>query len=95
MAKGQVLQRVREELQLHGYSPKTIQAYRGQIERFLKWVGKLPTAITGEEVRLLAPPSPRGIVSAASRNQARAAIKFLYVEVLREPDVTVQWSCLG
>ena len=88
-----ILQQVREELQLRGYSPRTQQVYQNQIKRFLRWAGQPPmaltelTSVTAEAVRAyLLHLAQEEKASATSRNQARNAIKFLYAEVLREPD---------
>ena len=82
----ETLNAVEDELKLRGYSPRTRKAYRGQVGRFLRWVGKRPEVITAAEVRAyLLHLAQEDRVSASYRNQALSALKFLYEDVLREP----------
>jgi len=84
----ETLKAVEDELRLRGYSPRTRKAYRGQVERFLEWVGKAAQEVTAEDVRayLLHLAEDRG-VSASYRNQAVSALKFLYRRVVKRPGV--------
>ena len=82
------LKDLEEEMQLRHYSPRTRKAYRGQVDRFLKWGNKSPKKITVDEVRayLLHLSQEKG-VSASYRNQALSAIKFLFEEVMKDHDI--------
>lgn len=65
----ETLAAVENELKLRGYSPRTGKAYRGQVERFLKWIDRAAQEVTAEDVRtyLLHLAEERG-VSASYRN---------------------------
>ncbi|HIP97316.1 MAG TPA: hypothetical protein EYH32_08905, partial [Anaerolineae bacterium] len=84
----ETLKAVEDELRLRGYSPRTRKAYRGHVERFLKWVGKVAQEVTARDVRayLLHLADDRA-VSASYRNQAVSALKFLYRRVVKQPEV--------
>lgn len=85
-----VLRRSEEELKLHGYSSKTLKAYLGQIRRFLMYNQKDVNDLANEDIR-------RYIVSLlddkakshAYVNQAISSIKFLFYDVLKRPNRTV------
>ena len=47
----ETLKAMEDELRLRGYSPRTRKAYRGQVEHFLKWVGKVAQEVTAGDVR--------------------------------------------
>ena len=84
----ETLKAMEDELRLRGYSPRTRKAYRGHVERFLKWVGKVAQEVTARDVRayLLHLADDRA-VSASYRNQAVSALKFLYRRVVKQPEV--------
>ena len=48
---GEMRQRMEEELRLRRYSDRTVQAYLGQMVRFVKHYGRAPEELTGEEIR--------------------------------------------
>ncbi len=57
------------------------------MERFLRWIGKTPEAITADEVRAyLLHLGQDGKALASYRNQALSGLKFLYKKMLKEPD---------
>jgi site-specific recombinase XerD len=81
-------QRLTEALQLRGYSPKTIKAYCGQVERFYEYVEEQivswdPTCIQNYSLALL-----QKKLSHAYVNQAISAIKFYVQKVLQQEEST-------
>lgn len=79
-----MLDRVRETLAMRHYSPKTREAYVGWIKRFIRFHRRRhPRELGASEVSaFLSDLAVRGQVSASTQNQALAALKFLYSEVL-------------
>jgi len=79
-----LLEKVREKLRLRHYSLRTEEAYLGWIKRFVLFHGKRhPREMGAEEVEaFLSDLAVRRNVSAATQNQALAALLFLYKEVL-------------
>jgi integron integrase len=86
-----VIDRVRVEIQTRHYSPRTEEAYLGWIHRFLEFHrGRRVEDLEIEDVRrFLSALAIDAKVSASTQNQARAAITFLYRDVLRMPVGTV------
>lgn len=82
-----LLASLREAIRLRHYSPRTERAYRHWVIRFVRFHGtRHPRELGGAEVeRFLKDLAVRGRVSASTQNQARAALLFLYREVLRAP----------
>lgn len=82
-----LLDRVRAALRVKHFSPRTEQAYVGWIRRFVHFHGKRHPSELGanEVVEFLSHLATVGMVSASTQNQARAALMFLYREVLRQP----------
>jgi integron integrase len=80
-------ERVRDALRVRHYSPRTAEAYRGWIARFVRFGGMRPPEELGTEVieRFLTHLAVERGVSASTQNQALAAILFLYVHVLGRP----------
>jgi integron integrase len=81
-----LLDRVRAELRLRHYSPRTENAYVAWIRRFVLFHGKRHPAVLGEAevTRFLTDLAIRRQVSASTQNQALAALLFLYGHVLGE-----------
>lgn len=79
-----LLDRVRDALAMRHYSPRTREAYVGWIKRFIRFHGRRHPAElgAGEVAAFLSDLAVRGRVSASTRNQALAALTFLYSEVL-------------
>jgi integrase/recombinase XerD len=78
--------RMTEELQLRNFSEVTIQTYIRVVHRFARHFGKSPEQLGSEQVReyLLHLLNDKG--DAWSTLQVnRAALKFLYVRVLKQP----------
>lgn len=75
---------VRARIRLKHYSIRTEQAYGDWIRRFILFHGKRhPAAMGADEVEaFLTHLAVEGRVSAATQNQAKAALLFLYREVL-------------
>jgi integron integrase len=85
MAK--LLDRVRDRLRLRHYSPRTERVYVRWIKRYINYHGKRHPAMLGaaDVSRFLSSLAIDCRVSAATQNQALAALLFLYREVLGQP----------
>jgi integron integrase len=79
-----LLDRVREQIRVRGYSPRTSEAYVGWIRRFVLFHGKRhPAELGAAEVQaFLSALATQHNVAASTQNQALAAILFLYMQVL-------------
>ena len=85
-----IIERVRTEIRTRHYSPRTEDAYLGWIARYLAFHRREPEALSVDDIRrFLSALAIEGKVSAATQNQARAAITFLYRDVLHAPVGTV------
>jgi integron integrase len=82
-----LLDRVREQIRVRGYSPRTAEAYCGWIRRFAIQQGlRHPRDLGVEDIRaFLTHLATVERVGAASQNQALAAILFLYRVVIPRP----------
>ncbi|SKA02093.1 site-specific tyrosine recombinase/integron integrase [Selenihalanaerobacter shriftii] len=84
-----LIEEMKEEIQLQGYSPKTIDVYLGHIKRFIKFHKKHPKKLKQKDVRkYLLVLLEQQKTSHSYANQALSAIKFLYKEVLQKEEVT-------
>ena len=84
------LERLREEVRLRQYSPKTLQTYRTWANTFRGFLdGKEPGQVDSEDVRgFLTDLAVRKKVAASTQNQAFNALLFLFRHVLeREYDL--------
>ena len=79
-----LLQEVRDEAARRGYSRRTASAYASWVRRFVLHHGRRhPRELGTEEVRaFLVFQAVERSVSSATRNQALAALRFLYRNVL-------------
>lgn len=79
-----VVGKLRAELRLRHYSRRTEEAYVSWVRRYIRFHARRhPRDLDAAHVReFLTALAVDGDVSAATQNQARAALKFLYVEVL-------------
>jgi integron integrase len=79
-----LLDRVRDQLAMGHYSPRTVDAYVGWIRRFILFHGRRhPSEMGAPEVSaFLSNLATVGKVSASTQNQALAALLFLYADVL-------------
>lgn len=88
-----LLGRMQEVLRTRHYSPRTVEAYLGWVRRYVRHYGRRhPREMGGAEVgAFLGWLARERRVSAATQNQALAALLFLYRDVLRVPvgDVAV------
>ena len=78
---------LRERLRLKRYSPRTADVYESWVRRYIAYHGRRhPREMDVAELRefLSYLASGRG-VSASTQNQALAAVRFLYEEVLERP----------
>ena len=75
--------KLKDEIMLRHYSPKTLQAYAGWMRKFRGFmVNTNPAELTGAEAkRFLADLAVRRQVSAAAQNQAFNALLFLFRHV--------------
>lgn len=82
-----IAERVSIEIRTRHYSPRTEEAYLGWVARYLDFHGRRdPHELSVDDIRrFLSALAIQGKVSAATQNQARAAITFLYRDVLRAP----------
>ncbi|MDR7486728.1 MAG: integron integrase [Armatimonadota bacterium] len=82
-----LLDRAHQALRARHYSHRTEQAYLAWITRFVAFHGgRAPDKMgEGEANRFLTHLAVEGRVSAATQNQALAALLFLYRDVLRRP----------
>ena len=78
-------QRMREELQLRNSSDETIETYIGCVQRFARYYGQSPEQLSAEQVRsyLLHLLNEKKL-SWPAIHVARAALRFLYVRVLKQ-----------
>src|SRR5919199_1645383 len=78
-------QRMREELQLRNSSEETIETYIGCVQRFARYYGQSPEQVSAEQVRsyLLHLLNEKKL-SWPAIHVARAALRFLYVRVLKQ-----------
>jgi integrase/recombinase XerD len=78
-------QRMMQELQLRNSSEETIQTYIGCVERFARHYGQSPEQLNAEQVRsyLLHLLNEKKL-SWPAIHVARAALRFLYVRVLKQ-----------
>lgn len=79
--------RVRHVMQAKHLSPRTIKTYTGWIRRFVVFHdGRHPRDLDEEDVNaFLSHLADEGKVSAATQNQALAAVLFLFRDVLEQP----------
>ena len=80
-----LLARVRNAIRLKHYSIRTEQAYTEWIRRYVHFHGKRHPSVLGaaEVEAFLSHLAVEGHVAAATQNQAKAALLFLYREVLK------------
>jgi integron integrase len=81
------LVRLREELRVRHYSPRTAEAYEFWVLRFIRYHGmRHPSELGAEAVsRFLTHLANEAHVAASTQNQALAALLFLYAHVLGRP----------
>lgn len=87
-----LLESVRAAIRLRHYSRRTEKAYVGWTVRFVRYHGMRHPRDLGERAveRFLSDLAVRAGVSASSQNQARAALVFLYREVLGHESGSVE-----
>jgi integron integrase len=80
-----LLDRLRAEIRLRHYSLRTEEAYVGWVKRFILFHGKRhPKDLGVEEItQFLSWLASERQVSASTQNQAKAALLFLYAQVLK------------
>lgn len=83
--QNQALEQLTQQLTAHGYSPNTIEAYVGHVQRFFVHVGKVPSVINKEDILeyLLIMLDEQGR-SHAYVNQAVSAIKHFYTYIIKD-----------
>lgn len=82
-----VVEALEERLEMRHASPRTIEAYRRWVRRFIAFTGRRdPKTLGAPEVTgFLSSLATDAQVSASTQNQALSAILFLYKEVLAQP----------
>jgi len=87
MAAGGLLGDVRRRLRAGHYSPRTERAYVHWVRRFVRFAGLRHPGELGEAevTAFLTDLAVRGRVSAATQNQALAALLYLYREYWGTP----------
>lgn len=82
-----VMHRMEEVLRVQYYSPRTLEAYLGWVRRFIAFHRQRdPWSLEAEEARaFLVVLAEHRRVSAATHNQARSALVFLYRHVFGRP----------
>jgi site-specific recombinase XerD len=91
-AKPKLLEQLAHAVRTRRYSPRTEEAYRSWVRRFVRYSGmRHPDELGTDEVNsFLSYLAVERRVSASTQSQARAALLFLYKEVLRRPLVGVE-----
>jgi hypothetical protein len=79
----EVADKLKEQIMLRHYSPKTLKAYAGWMWKLCRFLGyKLPETVTSSDIqRFLADLAVRQQVSASAQNQAFNALLFLFRHV--------------
>ncbi len=86
----ETLGRLEKELKLRGYSRETIKAYKGHIERFIRFYWKNPVHTNANEIeKYILHLLDDQKNSHSYVNQALSALKFLYNEVFKQPDLMI------
>ena len=82
-----LIAQLRAVLELRHYSRRTAEAYVAWVRRFIRFnPGRHPRELeAGAVTRFLSSLASRDGVSASTQNQALAALRFLYVDVLDRP----------
>lgn len=78
------LKRMKEELTLVDYSPKTVSSYYGAARRFLRHVDKPSNLLTHDDIRSYLLFLNEAKYSSSTINQHHFAIRFLFRDVLKE-----------
>ncbi len=78
------LERMTEELMLHGYADTTVKSYRGAAGRYLRHVDKPSNRLTQNDVRQYMLYLTEEKYSSSTINQHHFAIRFLYRDVLKK-----------
>jgi integrase/recombinase XerD len=79
---GQLQDRMRNELRIRGYSPKTIALYVGCMKQFVAYCKKSPDTLGREEIYRYQTHLVDRNVSWCAFNQSVCALRFFYNRVL-------------
>ena len=80
-----VIVRIKEEVKVRQYSPKTFDAYAGWVRQFARFAGKPPDGIDMQDVKnFLTHLAVDGRVVASTQNQAFNALLFLFRHVFKK-----------
>jgi len=83
---GELKDKMKMQLKLEGYSPRTIKTYLLHIKQLVAYYGKEPQSITADEIeKYLLYLIDEKQVSHSYVNQAVNAIKYFYGKVLKQP----------
>lgn len=87
----EVLKKLETELKLRGFSSNTLRAYNMANRLFLQWIKKQPQDVTEQDVKdYLAHLISDKQASASSIALKKAALKFLYDEILKKDIVNIK-----
>ncbi|MBL7101016.1 MAG: tyrosine-type recombinase/integrase [Nanoarchaeota archaeon] len=87
----EILKRLETELKLRGFSHNTVRTYLTTNKLFLEWVKKQPESVKEQDVKdYLAHLISDKKISASSIALKKAALKFLYDEVLNKDIVNLK-----
>jgi integrase/recombinase XerD len=82
------LQKLENELKIRGFSDKTIKMYVFYNKKFLEFVGKPPEQVNEDDIKAFIAKKLENGTSTKSILLIKAALKFLYDEVLKKNIVT-------
>lgn len=87
----EILKKLETELKLRGFSPNTIKTYVTSNSLFLNWVKKDPEQVTEQDIKdYLAHLISDKRISASSIALKKAALKFLFDEILKKGIVNLK-----
>src|SRR4051794_26246290 len=88
---GELRDTMREDLELRGFSPRTIETYLRCVKRFAKHFGRSPATLGAVEIRhFLLYLIREQKVHPATSNVYAGAIKFLYRVTLKRPEQVLE-----
>ena len=88
------LQTMNEELEIRGYSPRTVVCYMAQVRAFLRHTGKEIDELEKEDVRrYMAYLKIKKGLAGSTVNQAMSAIRFLFIDILGQDWNAKQFRC--
>jgi len=92
---GEMKERMRKDLELRSYSPRTIECYLRHAERFASYHGRSPNVLgEAELIAYLDHRVQEEKAGPSALNQSVAALKFLYTHTLGRPEeiIRLPWA---